>query len=297
MSNVPMSPRDTLLALAIVVVWGVNFMAIKWGVAEVPPLLLSALRYVVAVLPAIFFVKRPQVALWILVAYGGFVGVGQFGLLFSAIRLGMPAGLASLVLQLQSFITIGLAVLLLRERPSPAQLGGALVALVGIVAIAVEKLEGAALVPLLMTVLAAGSWAIANVVVKYAGKVDMFGFVVWSSLVPPMPLFLLSMSFEGPGAIPFALAHLTWLGIGSLLFVGWVSTDFGYGAWSKLLARYPASLVAPFTLLVPVIGLSAGWLVLGEKLSALDLMGSGLVFAGLLLNVFGPRLLSRRAVA
>ena len=292
-----MAPRDIFLALAIVVVWGVNFMAIKWGVAEVPPLLLSSLRYIVATLPAIFFVKRPQAAIGMLVGYGCFVGVGQFGLLFSAIHLGMPAGLASLVLQLQTFFTIGLAVLLLGERPRGAQLFGALVALVGIGVIAVEKLEGAAIWPLLMTVLAAGSWAIANIVVKKLGKVDMFAFVIWSSLVPPIPLFLLSLTFEGPGAIPLALSHITWLGIGSLLFVGWISTDFGYGAWSLLLGRYPASTVAPFTLLVPIIGLSTGAVILGEAMTGLDWLGSALVFVGLLLNVFGPRLIARRVEA
>lgn len=291
-----MSTRDTLLALAIAVVWGVNFLAIKWGVAEVPPLLLTALRYVVATVPAIFFVKRPQVSLGILITYGIFIGVGQFGFLFTAIHLGMPAGLASLVLQLQSFFTIGLAVLLLRERPGPAQLLGALVAIIGVAIIAIEKLEGAALWPLLMTVCAALGWAISNITVKRAGKVDMLSFVVWSSLVPPIPLLLLSLLFEGAGAIPFALSHVTWLGIGSLLFVGWISTDFGYGAWSALLGRYPASTVAPFTLLVPIIGLSTAWLALGESLSALDLIGSVLVFAGLLLNVFGPRLLAHRTV-
>ena len=288
------SPRDTLLALAIVIVWGVNFLAIKWGVAEVPPLLLTALRYVVATVPAIFFVKRPQVSLAILVTYGIFIGVGQFGFLFTAIRLGMPAGLASLVLQLQSFFTIGLAVLLLRERPSPAQLAGALVAIVGVGIIAIERLEGAAVWPLLMTVCAALGWAISNITVKRAGKVDMLSFVVWSSLVPPIPLLLLSLLFEGPGAIPYAISHVTWLGIASLLFVGWISTDFGYGAWSSLLGRYPASTVAPFTLLVPIVGLSTAWVVLGEGLSALDWIGGVLVFAGLLLNVFGLRLLARR---
>ncbi len=292
-----MSARDTFLALLIVLVWGVNFMAIKWGVAEVPPLLLSALRYVVATLPAIFFVRRPQVALRLLIAYGVFVGVGQFGLLFSAIHLGMPAGLASLVLQLQTFFTIGLAVLLLGERPGLAQLGGALVALCGIALIAVEKLGGTAFWPLLMTIVAAASWAAANIVVKRVGRIDMFAFVVWSSLVPPIPLFALSLLFEGPGAVPSALAHISWLGAGSLLFVGWVSTDFGYGAWSLLLGRYPASTVAPFTLLVPVIGLTTGWLVLGEQLSALDLGGSALVFVGLIVNVFGPRVFARRGAA
>jgi O-acetylserine/cysteine efflux transporter len=290
-----MPARDLLLALAIVVVWGVNFMAIKWGVTEVAPLLLSALRYVVAALPAVFFIRRPDVALSILVGYGVFVGVGQFGLLFSAIHLGMPAGLASLVLQLQTFFTIGLAVLLLGERPSGAQLAGALVALAGIGVIAAEKFAAAAIVPLLMTVFAAASWAVANIIVKRAGKVDMLAFVVWSSLVPPIPLFIMSLLIEGPSALPVSLSQLTWLGVASLLFLGWVSTDFGYGAWSKLLQRHPASTVAPFTLLVPLIGLSTGALVLGEALSGLDLIGSALVFLGLLLNVFGPKLLSRAA--
>jgi O-acetylserine/cysteine efflux transporter len=289
-----MTPRDSLIALTIIVVWGVNFMAIKWGVAEVPPLLLTALRYVIAAVPAIFFVKRPQVSLGILIAYGLAIGVGQFGLLFSAIHLGMPAGLASLVLQLQSFFTIGLAVAFLGERPKGAQLAGALVALIGIGVIAVEKFEGAGLWPLVMTIFAALGWAISNIVTKKAGKIDMLGFVVWSALVPILPLYLLSLVIEGPGAVSYAASHLTWLGIGSLLFVGWISTDFGYGAWSMLLGRYPASTVAPFTLLVPIVGLSTGWLVLGEKLSAIDLVGSLLVFAGLLLNVFGPRFMSRR---
>ncbi len=291
-----MSVRDTFLALAIVVVWGVNFMAIKWGVAEVPPLLLSSLRYVVAAVPAVFFVKRPQVGLGILIAYGLAIGVGQFGLLFSAIHLGMPAGLASLVLQLQSFFTIGLAVAFLGERPKGAQLAGALVALLGIGLIAVEKFEGAGLWPLVMTIFAAFGWAIANIVTKKAGKIDMFAFVVWSALVPIVPLFLLSLIFEGPGAVPYAIGHITWLGLGSLLFVGWISTDFGYGAWSMLLGRYPASIVAPFTLLVPVVGLTSGLLILQEPISGLDFAGSVLVFIGLLVNVFGPRLTQRRAV-
>lgn len=290
-----MTPRDTLLALAIVVVWGVNFMAIKWGVAEVPPLLLTSLRYMVAAVPAILFVKRPQVSLVILIAYGLAIGVGQFGLLFSAIHLGMPAGLASLVLQLQSFFTIGLAVAFLGERPKGAQLVGAAVALIGIGLIAIEKLGGAGFWPLLMTIFAALGWATSNIITKKAGKIDMLGFVVWSALVPIVPLFLLSLVVEGPGAIPYAIGHVTWLGIGSLLFVGWISTDFGYGAWSFLLARYPASIVAPFTLLVPVVGLTSGLLVLGEPMSQLDWGGSVLVFIGLLVNVFGPRLLQRRA--
>jgi len=292
-----MSPRDILLALAVVLVWGTNFVAVKWGVAEIPPLLLSGLRYAVALVPIIFFVKRPQIPVWMLIAYGVFVGVGQFGFLFSAIKLGMPAGLSSLVLQVQVFFSIGLAVLFLGERPSPFSLVGALVAFAGIAVIALERLQGAVLVPLLMTLCAAVSWSIANLITKKAGKIDMFGFVVWSCLVPPIPLFLLSYFIEGPGAWSSMLTHITWLGAGSVLFTAWISTVFGYGAWSVLFGRYPASTVVPFALLVPIVGIGSSALLLHEQISGPEWAGSVLVFCGLLLNVFGPRLMGKPAVA
>jgi O-acetylserine/cysteine efflux transporter len=258
-------------------------------VNEVSPLLATALRYVAAVLPAIFFIRRPAVALWILVGYGLAIGVGQFGLLFAAIKLGMPAGLGALVIQLQAFFTIVLAMAFLGERPARVQLAGAGVAFVGIAVIGIERLGGAALLPFAMTITAAACWGIANLLTKRAGKIDMLGFVVWSSLVPIVPLYLLSLVLEGGGAVSEAVQHLTLLGIGSLLFTGWASTVFGYGGWSILLARYPASTVAPFTLLAPVTGVVSGALLLGERISGFELVGSALIFAGLLLNIFGSR--------
>ena len=289
--------RDVLLALAVAVVWGINFVFIRWGVNEVPPLLLTALRYVVAAVPAVFFIKRPKVALGILVGYGIAVGVGQFGLLFTAIKFGMPAGLASVVIQLQVFFTIGLAVLFLGERPSGAQLLGALVAFAGIGLIAFERMGGAALWPFFMTIAAAACWGVANLLTKKAGRIDMLGFVVWSSLAPPIPLYLLSLIFEGPSAVPLALSQITYVGIGSLLFIGWISTVFGYGGWSVLLGKYPASMVAPFALLVPVAGIAGATLILGERITSIEIIGSGLVFVGLLLNVFGPRMFARKLEA
>jgi O-acetylserine/cysteine efflux transporter len=287
------SPRDIILALLVVTVWGVNFVAIKWGVDEVPPLLLTALRFLAAAVPAVFFIRRPKVSLPILVAYGFSIGVLQFGLLFVAIRLGMPAGLASLVMQLQVFFTIGLAVALLGERPGWFQLVGAVVAFAGIGAIGLERLEGAALVPLLMTIAAALFWGIGNIVTKKAGRIDMLSFVVWSSLIPPVPLFLASLLFEGPEALPQALGQITWLGGGSLLFISYGATLFGYGLWSLLLSRYPANVVAPFTLLVPITGIGSAALLLGESISGMEVLGSALVFVGLLLTVLGPRFRKR----
>ncbi len=289
-----MSPRDLILALFVVTVWGVNFVAIRWGVDEVAPLLMTALRYACAALPAVFVIRRPAVSWRVLIAYGFAIGVAQFGLLFVSIKLGMPAGLSSLVMQLQAFFTIGLAVAFLGERPKPVQWLGAAIAFAGIGAIAFERLEGAALLPLLMTIAAAFFWGVGNIVTKQAGKIDMLGFVVWSSLVPPIPLLALSLLIEGPGAIPEAAANLTWLGGGSLLFIAYAATLFGYGTWSMLLSRYPAGLVAPFSLLVPIAGIGSAALLLGETISGIEIAGSLMVFAGLLVNVFGPKLLPAR---
>jgi O-acetylserine/cysteine efflux transporter len=286
--------RHILLALAIAFVWGVSFVAIRWGVDEVAPLLLTALRYLFAALPAVFFIKRPKVDWRVLLGYGLAIGVGQFGLLFIAIKLGMPAGLSSLVIQLQVFFTIFLAFLVFGERPNGWQLGGAGIAFVGIGVIALERLEGAALMPLIFTIVAAVCWGLGNMASKKAGRVDMLSFVVWSALVPPIPLFVASLVLEGPGAIPAALDAITWRGIGSIAFMSYIATIFGFGMWAWLLSRYPASQVAPFALFVPVAGIASAALFLGEQVSSIEVIGSVLVFAGLLVNVFGPRLRARK---
>lgn len=290
-----MSPRHMILALSVALVWGLSFIAIRWGVDEVPPLLLTALRYVFAALPAVLFVKRPAIGWPLLIGYGLAIGVGQFGLLFVAIKLGMPAGLSSLVIQLQVFFTIFLALVFFGERPGLAQLGGAAVALAGIGVIALERLEGAALLPLLLTIVAAGCWGLGNMISKKAGRIDMLGFVVWSALVPPIPLLLASLLLEGPGALPLALSQLTIKGIGSIAFMAYIATLFGFGAWAWLLSRYPASQVVPFALFVPVAGIASAGLILGEAVTEIEIIGSVLVFAGLLINVFGPRLFKRAA--
>ena len=286
-----MPPRDIALALGVVLIWGLNFVAIKWGVDEIPPFLLTALRYLGCAFPAVFFIKRPQVGWPILIAYGVTVGVLQFSLLFTAIELGMPAGLASLVMQMQVFFTMALAILFLGERPTMLQLGGAALALIGLGAIGAERLGGAVMVPLVMTLAAALFWGLSNIVTKRAGKVDMLGFVVWGALVPPVPMLLLSLVFEGPEAM-LGLPFISAGAIGSVLFIAYGSTLVGYGSWAILLGRYPASMVAPFSLLVPVVGFAAAALLLGEVVSTQEILGSLLIFLGLLLNVFGPRLVA-----
>ena len=289
--------RDICLALLVVTVWGINFVFIRWGVEAVPPLFMTGLRYLAAALPAVFFVRRPNVRLAILVGYGLAIGVAQFGLLFMAISLGMPAGLASLVMQVQAFFTFALAILFLGERLNGSQLLGAVVAFAGIAVIALERLELPMLLPLLMCVLAALFWGVANIITKKAGPVDMFGFVVWSSLVPPIPLFALSMLIEGPQAVAHALTHISTLGLLSIGFNAYGATLIGFGLWSVLLGRHPAATIAPFSLLVPVAGMVSAALLLGEIVTGLEVAGSALVFAGLLVNLFGPRLLTRLRAA
>lgn len=284
--------RDLLLTLAVVIFWGLNFVAIRWGLDEIPPFMLTALRYLGCALPAVFFIRRPAVGWPVLIAYGFTVGVVQFGLLFTAMKLGMPAGLASLVMQMQVFFTMVLAIVLLGERPAFMQLAGAALALAGLGTISAEHIGGAVLGPLLLTLLAAFFWAVSNVITKRAGKIDMLAFVVWGSLVPPVPMLALSLAVEGPEAFA-GLLSLTPRTVMSVLFIAYGSTLVGYGAWAVLLGRHKASLVAPFSLLVPIVGFAAAFVLLGEQISALEIAGSLLIFAGLVLNVFWPRLSGR----
>src|SRR5215217_686225 len=215
--------RDLLLALLVVVIWGLNFVAIKWGVAEVPPFLLTALRYLGCALPAVFFVRKPDVSWRILIAYGFSVGVLQFSFLFTAVQLGMPAGLASLVMQMQVFFTMGLAVFFLGGRPLSVQVGGAAIALFGLLAIGSEHLGAATFVPLVMTLAAAFCWGLSNIVTKRAGRIDMFAFVVWGSLVPPLPMLAMSLVFEGPSALA-GLLSISPAALFSVLFIAYGST-------------------------------------------------------------------------
>jgi O-acetylserine/cysteine efflux transporter len=281
--------RDVLTAVAVAVVWGLTFIAIKIGVAETTPLALSALRFLFAALPLILFVRPPKAPLALVALYGLFIGVGQFGLLFVAVREGFPVGLASLVVQLQAFFTILLAWALRGERPRPAQGLGAAIAFAGIALIGSQRLGGASLGPLLLVIAAAAFWGAGNVVTKIAGKVDMLAFVAWSSLAAPAPLFLAALWLDGSAALA-GLAHPSLRLIFSVAALSYAGTTFGYGLWSRLLARHPAAAVTPFALLVPVVGMAAGSLVFGEPLDAFELWGAVLVMAGLSVNVFGDRL-------
>lgn len=288
-----MSPKDLLLALLVIVVWGLNFVVIRLGLEEMPPMLLGALRFLLAAFPAVFFVRRPQVPLRWLLAYGLTISLGQFACLFSAMHVGMPAGMASLVLQSQAFFTLLLAALLLGERLRASNLFGLLVAAAGLILIGLQSGQAMTLAGFALTIAAASMWALGNIVTRKLGKVNLVGLVVWGSLVPPLPFLALSWWLEGPVAIEDALRGF---GVDALLVLAYLAfgaTILGYGLWSRLLSRYPASQVAPFSLLVPVVGISSATLLLDERLGALQLAGAALVMGGLAINVWGGRLWKR----
>ena len=290
-----MKPADLLLAL-LVVVWGVNFVVIKAGVTEVPPLLLGALRFAAAAFPATLLFRRPALPLRLYLAYGMTISVGQFAFLFTAIHVGMPSGLASLVLQSQAFFTMIFAALWLKETWRPSQLFGLVLAGGGLALIGSAHGLTMPLAGFLLTLAGASLWAAGNIVTREVsrhGPVDMQAFVVWASLVPPIPFLLLSWLIEGPQAIVAAMAGFSWRSAGAVLYLAWIATLLGYGLWSRLLSRYPANQVAPFALLVPLVGLTSGWLVYGERLQAVHFAGGALLMAGLAVNLFGSRLMAR----
>lgn len=285
-----MKPLDLLTALLVVTIWGINFVVIRIGLQDLPPLLFTALRFVFAALPLVFFVRRPALPLRLLLGFAMFQFAFQFSLLFVGMKLGLPAGLASLVIQLQAFFTIGMAVLFLGERPRASQLTGALIAFAGMGLVAAH-LEARATVIGFALVMAGGlCWAVANLLTKKMGPVNPLALVSWASLLAAPPLLCVSLAVEGFHAWQQALAHLQWKSVAAVLFQSYPNTIFGFAVWSMLMRRYPTATVAPFSLLVPVAGMGSAALVLGEGLEWWKLLAGLLVLGGLMLNQFGTRL-------
>lgn len=276
-----MKPRHVAIAVLVATIWGVNFVVIKVGLRDFPPLFFSALRFLAAAVPALWFVGRPKVAWKWVVAVALALGVAKFGLVFVGMAAGMPAGLSSLVLQSQVFFTVLFAAVLLRERPRPVQLVGMGVAAAGIALIAFDLGVGSPISAFLLVVLGAVAWGVANVVTRYARPPDPINFIVWVSALAVLPLLGLSLVFEGPAADLAALRNLSWTGVAAILFIAWVSTLLGFGLWNLLLRTYEASAVVPFALLVPVAGMLSGWLLLDEAITAVRLGAGALVIIGM----------------
>ena len=290
-----MSLTDGLLALVVMAIWGTNFVVIKFALGVLPPLLFASLRFLL-VIPAIFFLKRPAVPLWHLAAYGVLIGAGQFGLLYIAMTGFISPGLASLVVQTQVVFTIGLSMIFTGDRIRAYQIGAVLLAGAGIVIIATHAHGSATPLGLLLVIGAALSWAGGNVVARRGGRVNMLAYVAWSSLFSVPPLLALSLFFEGPAAIAAGLSHLDATVLAAVVWQSAGNTLFGYSLWAWLLSRHPAATISPMALLVPVFGMSASALLLGEPLQDWKLAAAALVLGGLAINFFWPLLRARFVV-
>ncbi len=278
-----------LLALAIVAVWGTNFVVIKVSLASFPPYLFAALRYVFALLPAILFLPRPKVSWANLCVYGLATGVGQFGVMYYAIDGNISPGLASLVIQTQVFFTIGFAMIFAKEGLKLYQALAVGIAMIGLVIIAVHTDATTTFLGLALVVFSGFSWGVANTASRRAGSINMLAYVVWASAFSIPPLFAISLIFEGGwqsmGSAIASASVWAWLGV---LWQSWANTLFGYAAWGWLLSKHPAAVVAPAPLLVPIFGMGAAAYFLSEPLPLWKILAAGLVITGLVVNLFWP---------
>jgi O-acetylserine/cysteine efflux transporter len=284
--------RDTSLAILVATLWGFNFVVIDWGMGSVPPLLFAAIRFTVVAVPACFFIPRPPVPFRSVAAVGAFMSLGQFGFLYLSMHLGMPPGLAALVLQAQVVFTIVIAAFALRERPSMAQVAGVGLGVAGLAIVGCGVLgvfgghDGTGgrvtIAALVMCLFAGLSWGTGNVVSRAVKAPGGLALTVWSATVVPVPLAALSLVIDGPTAMARGLAHLGWDGVLSTIYTAGLCSLVGYAVFNRLLSRYPSGNVVPWVLLAPVVAMAAAWALLGENPGPAELSGAALLVIGVL---------------
>ena len=279
--------RDMILIGLVVLAWGSNFTAMKLALEEVPPFLFVGLRFAI-LLPLLVVLKRPRVPWWKIIAVGALINMGQFAFLFAALAADATAGLASLLIQTQVPLTILLSFLIFGERIRHLQVAGLVVAMAGLGVFALSAGGNVTLIGLFLILMGALCWALGNLMLRRMGPANTLALFAWACLVPPLPMLGLSMAVEGPA--PFAtLAEMSAQGWLAVIYVSLASTVLGYSLWGMLLARHPASTVTPFALLIPVVGVSVSWLVLGERPAPMDWVGGAVILAGLAMIQIRPR--------
>ena len=280
-----LSWRDALLALAVVFVWGTNFVVIRLGLNALPPLFFATLRFIFVFAPAFLFLPRPQVSWGNLAVYGICIGLLQFGLLFIAMKGQISPGLASLVIQMQVFFTIALAMWRTGERIKPHQMAAFALAIAGMGVIALHNGQGTTILGVILVLGAGLGWALGNQAGREAGRVNMLAYVVWAAMFSVPPLLILSLVMEGPAAIIQGIHQATLTTWAAVLWQSVGNTMFGYACWAWLLSRYPAATVAPLSLLVPIFGFAASATILGEPLPSWKIGATLLIMAGLAVNL------------
>lgn len=283
-----------LLALLVVVIWGINFIFVKLGLEEINPLLLCALRFLFASVPAVFFVKPPAVPFKIIASYGLIMFALQFALTFTGMHVGMTPGMGSLLMQVQVFFSMFFAMLLLGERPGIGQVLGALVSFSGIGLVALHLDHEVTMLGFIFMIAAAATWGVGNLITKQLKTASMVSVIVWGSFIACLPMFMLALLVEGPQSFVSTYEHVTFKGIGALIYIVYASTWIGYGIWNWLICRYPVGVVVPFSLLVPVISILVSVILFGEAFQLWKLVAGLLVISGLCINIISSRFMAFR---
>lgn len=293
-----MQKKHLILAVLVTAVWGLNFPITKLGLAAIDPLLLTALRFTLAALPWVFFVKRPPIAIKWLAAYGLIFGVAMWALINLGIEWGVPPGTAALLIQFSAFFTMGWGVLLFREQLSYAQMLGMGLAVLGLISIILASPGQGTTLGYALLLVSALSWSVGNVIIKQSKVREMFAFVVWASVFPPLPLLLLTWLAHGSAPFTAQVTHFEWVALFSLLFQVYAATHFCYWGWNLLLREYPVSRVAPLSLLIPVFGIAGSMLILGHRVGASEGVSIALILSALVVGLLkwprGLRLLPRQ---
>ncbi|MGE8481847.1 MAG: EamA family transporter [Pseudomonas sp.] len=281
-----MQKKDMVLAILVTLVWGVNFPITKLGLRSIDPFVLTGIRFALAAIPLVFFIKRPTIKFSYVVAYGFIFGLGMWGVINYGIQVGVSPGIASLIIQLSVFFTMGWGTLLFKEKLRRAQLIGALLALVGLVGIISTQQGEHAILGVLLIVLSAVAWSVGNVIIKKSGVKEVFSFMVWASLFPPIPLFFIAWLMQGAAPFESLQSSLNLTAVLSIVFQVYLATHFAYWGWNSLLKLYPVSTVAPLSLLIPVFGIGSSMLIIGEHISTLNLISIAIIIMGLAVGLY-----------
>lgn len=281
-----MQKKHLVLAILVTLVWGVNFPITKLGLRSIDPFVLTGIRFALAAIPLVFFIKRPAIQFSYVAAYGFIFGLGMWGVINYGIQVGVSPGIASLIIQLSVFFTMGWGALLFKEKLRGAQLLGALLALVGLAGIISTQQGEHAILGVLLIVLSAVAWSIGNVIIKKSGVKEIFSFMVWASLFPPIPLFFIAWLMQGAAPFENLQSSLDLTAVLSIIFQVYLATHFAYWGWNSLLKLYPVSTVAPLSLLIPVFGIGSSMLIIGEHISTPNLISIAIIILGLAVGLY-----------
>lgn len=281
-----MQKKHMVLAILVTLVWGVNFPITKLGLRSIDPFVLTGIRFALAAIPLVFFIKRPTIKFSYVVAYGFIFGLGMWGVINYGIQVGVSPGIASLIIQLSVFFTMGWGALLFKEKLRRAQLIGALLALVGLAGIISTQQGEHAILGVLLIVLSAVAWSVGNVIIKTSSVKEIFSFMVWASLFPPIPLFFIAWLMQGAAPFENLQSSLDLTAVLSIIFQVYLATHFAYWGWNSLLKLYPVSTVAPLSLLIPVFGIGSSMLIIGEHISTLNLISIAIIIMGLAVGLY-----------